>query len=154
MRIETLHHADKDKVENYILELLLWLHRLAIKSKSGIDTGETRSTLKSHVSSTLQTTNQQSTKALPPLLTSDEQQMLQDVSNKICKRGISKSLDFDSLKNGLTENTRLTKSSSYSSTSRSKEYSFNRILSKLPVIDFVIDKKRALDVIDRLDVDR
>jgi len=154
MRIETLHHADKDKVENYILELLLWLHRLAIKSKSGIDTGETRSTLKSHVGSTPQKPNQQSAKALSPLLTSDEQQMLQDVSNKIRKRGISKSLDFDSLKIGLTDNERLTKSSSYSSTSRSKEFSFNRILSKLPVIDFVIDKKRALDVIDRLDVDR
>ncbi|KAG4980797.1 hypothetical protein JHK82_034046 [Glycine max] len=42
MRIETLHHADKDKVKNYILELLIWLHRLAIKSKDGIDTRETR----------------------------------------------------------------------------------------------------------------
>ena len=42
MRIETLHHADKAKVENYILELLIWLHRLAIKSKDGIDTRETR----------------------------------------------------------------------------------------------------------------
>ncbi|XP_014510343.1 uncharacterized protein LOC106769299 [Vigna radiata var. radiata] len=151
MRIETLHHADKDKVENYILELLLWLHRLAVKSKSGIDIGETKSTIKSHVGST---TNQQSPKAIPPLLTSDEQQMLQDVSNKIRKRGMSKSLDFDSLKIGLSDNERLTKSSSYSSTSRSKEFSFNRIVSKLPVIDFVIDKKRALDVIDRLDVDR
>ncbi|BAT73210.1 hypothetical protein LR48_Vigan01g008800 [Vigna angularis] len=154
MRIETLHHADKDKVENYILELLLWLHRLAVKSKSGIDIGETKSTIKSRVGSTLQTTNQQSPKAIPPLLTSDEQKMLQDVSNKIRKRGMSKSLDFDSLKIGLSDNERLTKSSSYSSTSRSKEFSFNRIVSKLPVIDFVIDKKRALDVIDRLDVDR
>ncbi|KAL3021179.1 hypothetical protein AAZX31_05G183500 [Glycine max] len=153
MRIETLHHADKAKVENYILELLIWLHRLAIKSKDGIDTGETRSTLKSHVGTAIQTTSQQSTKALLPLLTTDEQKMLQDVSNKIHIRRISKSLDFDSLK---TDNDRLTKSSSYSysSTSRSKELSFNRILSKLPVIDFGIDKKRALDVIDRLDVAR
>ncbi|KAG5014376.1 hypothetical protein JHK85_020512 [Glycine max] len=153
LRIETLHHADKDKVENYILELLLWLHRLAVKSKAGIDTGETRSTLKSQVGTALQTTNQQSTKALSPLLTTDEQKMLQDVSNKIRIRRISKSLDFDSV---MADNDRLTKSSSYSysSTSRSKELSFNRILSKLPVIDFGIDKKRALDVIDRLDVVR
>lgn len=153
MRIETLHHADKAKVENYILELLLWLHRLAVKSKAGIDTGETRSTLKSQVGTALQTTNQQSTKALSPLLTTDEQKMLQDVSNKIRIRRISKSLDFDSV---MADNDRLTKSSSYSysSTSRSKELSFNRILSKLPVIDFGIDKKRALDVIDRLDVVR
>ncbi|RDX82652.1 hypothetical protein CR513_36537, partial [Mucuna pruriens] len=144
MRIETLHHADKDKVENYILELLLWLHHLAIKSKAGIDTREIRSTLKSHVGTALQTKNQNSTNASPPLLTTDEQKMLQDVSNKIRTRGISKSLDFDSVKIGLTDNDTLTKSSSYSSTSRSKELSFNRILSKLPVIDFGIDKKRAL----------
>ncbi|XP_020227406.1 uncharacterized protein LOC109808704 [Cajanus cajan] len=149
MRIETLHHADKDKVENYILELLLWLHRLAVKIKAGID-AETRSPLKSHVGTALQTSNQQSTNAL----TTDEQKMLQDVSNKIRLRGNSKSLDFDSVKIGLTDNGRLTKSSSYSSTSRSKELSFNRIMSKLPVIDFGIDKKRALDVIDRLEVAR
>ncbi|CAI8598953.1 unnamed protein product [Vicia faba] len=35
MRIETFHYAYKDKVEHYILQLLLWLHRLAIKSKIG-----------------------------------------------------------------------------------------------------------------------
>ncbi|CAL5204414.1 unnamed protein product [Lathyrus oleraceus] len=35
MQIETFHYAYKDKVEHYILELLLWLHRMAIKSKIG-----------------------------------------------------------------------------------------------------------------------
>ncbi|KAK7318389.1 hypothetical protein RJT34_03088 [Clitoria ternatea] len=154
MRIETFHHADKDKVENYILELLLWLHRLAIKSKAGIDTGEMRSTLKSHVGASPQKTDQESTNILPPLLTTDEEKMLQDVSKKIRIRRISKSLDFDNVKTGLTDNSRLTKSSTYSSTSISKELSFSRISSKLPVIDFDIDKKRALDVIDRLDVVR
>lgn len=154
MRIETLHHADKEKVENYILELLLWLHRLAIKSKASSDVGETRVSTKSHVGTALQKTSEQSTNASPPppLLTSDEQIMLQDVSKKFRVRGISKSLDFDSVKSGLTDSSRLIKSSSYSSTSRSRELSFNRICSKLPVIDFDIDKKRALDVIDRLDV--
>lgn len=153
MRIETLHHADKDKVENYILELLLWLHRLAIKSKGGNDAGEMRSTIKSPIDTSLQLqkTNQQSKNALPPLLTTDEQDMLQDVSKPIRTRGISKSLDFDT---GLRDNCRLIKSNSYSSTSKSKESSFNRILSKLPVIDFGIDKRRALDVIDRLEVAR
>lgn len=153
MRIETLHHADKEKVENYILELLLWLHRLAIKSRSGSDAGEMRSATKSHVGTAPQKTHQQSANATPPLLTTDEQIMLQDVSNKIRVRGISKSLDFDRVKTGLTDNSRMVKSSSYSS-SRSNELSFNRILSKLPVIDFGIDKRRALDVIDRLDVTR
>ncbi|XP_068482731.1 protein PSK SIMULATOR 1-like isoform X2 [Phaseolus vulgaris] len=34
---ETFHHADKDKVDHYILELLLWLHRLAIRRKTDCD---------------------------------------------------------------------------------------------------------------------
>ncbi|CAI0421903.1 unnamed protein product [Linum tenue] len=33
IRIESLHHADKEKTETYILELLLWLHHLVSKSK-------------------------------------------------------------------------------------------------------------------------
>jgi hypothetical protein len=156
MRIETFHHADKEKVENYILELLLWLHRLAVKSKAGGDVGEVKSVIKSHVGTVLQKTNKQSTNTVSPLLTTDEQIMLKDVSNKIPVRGIikSKSLDFDSLKMELTDNSKLIKSSSYSTTSRSKELSFNRIHTKVPVIDFCIDKKRALDVIDRVNVTR
>ncbi|KAE9601344.1 hypothetical protein Lalb_Chr13g0296811 [Lupinus albus] len=52
MRIETLHHADKDKVETYILELLLWLHRLAIKNKAGSDAAEMRPNIKPHIDTT------------------------------------------------------------------------------------------------------
>lgn len=147
IRIETFHYADKDKVEHYILELLLWLHHLAIKNKVGSDVGKVRSVIKSSVGTTLEKTNKQSTNVLLPMLTFDEQNMLQDVSKKIKLRKISKSLDFDSLKNTLGDNHhRLTKSSSLSS-SKSKESSFNRISSKLPVIDFDIDKERALNVI-------
>ncbi|CAI8619223.1 unnamed protein product [Vicia faba] len=156
MRIETFHHADKEKVENYILELLLWLHRLAVKSKAGGDVGEIKPAIKSHVGTVLEKTNQQSTNAVSPLLTTDEQIMLKDVSNEMRVRRISKSksLDFDSVKTESTDNNRLIKSSSYSTTSRSKELSYNRICSKVPVIDFNIDKKRALDVIDRVNVAR
>ncbi|CAI8598951.1 unnamed protein product [Vicia faba] len=148
MRIETFHYADKDKVEHYILELLIWLHRLAIKVKSGSDAGKARPAMKSSVGATMEKTNKHSTN-----LTMDEQNMLQNVSKKSKMKGISKSLDFDSLKPTLSEKCRLTKSSSLSS-SKSKESSFNRISSKLPVIDFDIDKERALNVIDRLDVVR
>ncbi|KAJ1386604.1 hypothetical protein SESBI_40654 [Sesbania bispinosa] len=153
MRVETFHHADKDKVEYYILELLLWLHRLAIKIKAGSDTGKVRSAIKSSVGPPLEKTDRQSTNALLPMLTIDEQNMLQDVSKKTRIRGISKSLDFDNLETRLRENYALTKSSSLSS-SKSKEISFNRILSKLPVIDFDIDRERTLNMIDRLDVIR
>lgn len=154
MRIETFHHADKDKVESYILELLVWLHRLAIKSKAISDDTEVRSTLKSPVGTALQKTDQWHKNAEVPLLTIDEQNMLQDVIKKTRIRGMSKSLDFDSMKSMREKNTRLTKSCSHSSTSRSKESAFNRLSSKLPLIDFGIDKERALDVIDRVDMVR
>nr|KYP40755.1 hypothetical protein KK1_037886 [Cajanus cajan] len=151
MQIETFHHADKDKVEYYILELLLWLHRMVIRSKAVSDASKVRSAIKSPVGAALQKTNKQSINAATlSLLTIDEQNMLQDVKNKISARRISKSLDFDSANIRFRENCRLTKSRSHSS-SKSKEMSFNRILSKLPVIDFDIDKERALNVIDRLD---
>ncbi|KAI5404884.1 protein PSK SIMULATOR 1 isoform X1 [Lathyrus oleraceus] len=154
MRIETFHYADKDKVEHYILELLLWLHRLAVKVKSVSDAGKARPAMKSSVGATMEKTNKHSTNALLlPILTMDEQNLLQDVSKKTKMKGISKSLDFDSLKPTMSEKCRLTKSSSLSS-SKSKELSFNRVLSKLPVIDFDIDKERVLNVIDRLDVVR
>ncbi|KAL2347153.1 hypothetical protein Fmac_001153 [Flemingia macrophylla] len=154
MRIETFHHADKDKVEYYILELLIWLHRLAIRRKAVSDAGKIRSPIKSPVgAAAVQKTNKQSTNAALSLLSIDEQNMLQDVKYKISIRRISKSLDFDSGNIRLRENSRLTRSRSHSS-SKSKEMSFNRIVSKLPVIDFDIDKERALNVIDRLDVVR
>ena len=46
MWIETFYHADREKVEHCILELLLWLHRLAIRSKAHSDAiaGSVRST--------------------------------------------------------------------------------------------------------------
>ncbi|XP_054821179.1 protein PSK SIMULATOR 1-like [Prosopis cineraria] len=154
MRIETFHHADKDKVESYILELLLWLHRLAIKSKANSDFGEAKSTLKPAAGTALQKTDEQPKNAEHPLLTIDEQNLLQDVIKKTRIRGISKSLDFDSMNTTREKSSRLTRSCSHSSTTRSKESTFNRISSKLPLIDFGIDKERALDVIDRVDMVR
>ncbi|CAJ1974774.1 unnamed protein product [Sphenostylis stenocarpa] len=152
MRVETFHHADKDKVEYYILELLLWLHRLVIRSKAGNDAGNVRPAIKT-AGAGLQKSNEQSTNVVFSLLTTDEENMLQDVNMKIPIRRISKSLDFGSANIRFRENCRLTKSRSHSS-GKSKEIYFNRLLSKLPLIDFDIDKERALNVIDRLDVIR
>ncbi|KAG2396688.1 uncharacterized protein HKW66_Vig0229630 [Vigna angularis] len=82
MRVETFHHADKDKVEHYILELLVWLHHLVIKSKAGSDTGKVRPTTKYPVG---------------------------DVNTKKPVRRISKSLDFGSVSIRFKENYKLTK---------------------------------------------
>lgn len=136
LRIETFHHADKDKVEKYILDLLLWLQRLAIKSKAGIDDVGVRSMTTSSDPASPPTI------ADTPLLTLSERNMLQLVSKKVWIKGLSKSVDFDRMEVRLRENSRLTKSWSVSSSKR-KDISFNRISPKLPVIDFGIDKERA-----------
>lgn len=39
MQIETLHHADKQKTEGYILDLLAWLNYLVSRSKATADGG-------------------------------------------------------------------------------------------------------------------
>lgn len=154
LRIETFHHADKEKVESYILELLLWLHRLAIKSKANNDFGEPKSTLKPAFGTGLLKTDKQSKNAELPLISIHELNLLQEVTKNTRIRGISKSLDFDTMNSTREKNIRLTRSCSHSSTFKSKESTFNRISSKLPLIDFDIDKERALDVIDRVDMVR
>lgn len=47
IQIETLHHADKQKSEAYILELVLWLNYLVAQSKATSNGGRLRSLLKS-----------------------------------------------------------------------------------------------------------
>ncbi|KAK4477900.1 hypothetical protein RD792_017165 [Penstemon davidsonii] len=50
LRIETLHHADKEKTEAYILDLVVLLHQLISQSRTASD-GLVRSPVKSPISS-------------------------------------------------------------------------------------------------------
>ncbi|KAI5336015.1 hypothetical protein L3X38_026149 [Prunus dulcis] len=159
IRIETFHHANKEKTEVCILKLVLWLHHLACKSKSAANNGDMRSPVKSTAGTPLPLANKQS-KDLPinvqsSVLTTEDQEMLQDVSKRRRIPGISKSQDFDTVNSSLTEHNRLSKSNSYSPRRGSRKLlPFSRLSSGVPVIDFGIDKEKALDVIDRVDSHR
>ncbi|KAH9625940.1 hypothetical protein KSS87_020360 [Heliosperma pusillum] len=158
LRIETLYHADKDKTESYILGLVVWLHHLISISRVTVNCG-TRSPIKSPIRSPNQKTIQlspQKTSCSSPTLTIEDQKMLSDVPKRKLTPGISKSQEFNIAKNHrLSKYHRLSKSSSHSPTRDGKREIYPiRRPSSVPVIDFDIDRVKALDVIDRVDTIR
>ncbi|CAE5959224.1 unnamed protein product [Arabidopsis arenosa] len=95
-----------------------------------------------------------------PLLTTEDQEMLRDVSKRRKTPGISKSQEFETVaKTRLCKHHRLSKSSSHSpmmgEMMKNKKDTFStRRPSSVPIIDFDIDRMKALDVIDRVDTIR
>ncbi|KAM0946319.1 hypothetical protein DsansV1_C09g0093721 [Dioscorea sansibarensis] len=150
IRIETLHHADKDKTEAHILDLVICLHHLISLSRPS--NGNIRSPIKSPVRSPSQNSSLVSLPAKSPMLTDEDQKMLRDVNFRKLTPGISKSQEFDISKIRLRTKSRLTKSNSHSPTSETVKDIFpTRRPSMAPAIDFDIDRIKALDVIDRVD---
>ncbi|KAJ0233878.1 Protein PSK SIMULATOR 3 [Hirschfeldia incana] len=150
LRIETLYHASKEKTEIYILGQIIWLQHLVTKVKSEARVGPRLSPLKSKVQQLI------SEPLSVPLVTDEEQMMLQEASKRKKRTPcVSKSHDFDSEYSRVRKCEPLSKSSEYfRGVRRSKSAAVKRFSSGFPLLDFVIDKEKALDVIDRVDVPR
>ncbi|KAB2603466.1 hypothetical protein D8674_004471 [Pyrus ussuriensis x Pyrus communis] len=145
LMIETLHHADKAVTEAYICQLIVWLHHLM--SQAGAGVGGMPST---PVINRLSTDN---ANCSSPVLTDEDQEMLQDVSKNNLRLGTSKSQNYEAGQTRFSKHHRLSKSCGHSLPSETRKLPFpiQSLISRPRPIDFDIDRIKLLDVIDGLD---
>lgn len=151
--METLYHADKEKTENHILELVVWLHHLVSQSMSCGARSPIKSPIRSPNQKTTLNLGGQKATCQSPTLSVEDQIMLRDVTKRKLTPGISKSQEFEvTARSRLSKHNRLSKSSSLSPTRETKREIYStRRPSSVPIIDFDIDRIKALDVMDRVD---
>ena len=136
MRIETLYHADKEKTEACIFELLVWLHSLISQARYG------------GVASSSNPPNHRSRSSM---LSVKDKEMLANVGGNVFKTGV-RSKNFAASKTKISKLNRLTKSSrEYPMSGATKKDPIVRWPSCDPVIDFDICWIKTLDVIDGLE---
>ncbi|XP_052305255.1 protein PSK SIMULATOR 1 isoform X4 [Populus trichocarpa] len=166
IQIETLHHADKEKTEAYILEQLLWLHHLVSKTKSVSSGVSIKSPAKSAIGTQGQKSNQKQEQESPnaadlpdavtsnaPPPTTEDQKILQDASEENQIEENSKSQDINSVDTKLREDGGLSTTNNNSPRRKSEDSAtVKNVPSALPIRDIGIDKEEELDKIDRVDV--
>lgn len=144
IRMETLHHADKEKTEAIILDLVVWLHHLI--SKCRITNGGNHSLIKSPISIPVPTQKRTAASSVPQKLTKEDRKTVQeDKRGKLTlEDGNDQELSFP--KPRLTKHDGSSTSSGNSSVRGSrKKISATRRPAVTPLTDFDIGKDENLE---------
>lgn len=152
MQIETLHYAEKQKTDAYLIDLLLWLNHLISQSKAAINAANVKPSIKPAIPSPFQEANQlplqKDAKSESPNLCVEDQETVQKASNKELEQGMSMSEDTNSVDNSSEELDQTHEISSYSGTGESNELS---PANTHPSTDFDHDTEKKLDATHRVD---
>ncbi|KAK3007409.1 hypothetical protein RJ639_017080 [Escallonia herrerae] len=150
IRIDTLHHADKQKTEAYILELMAWLNHLVSRSKVVGNGGSIRSPIKSPTVPTHQENNHlltnETANASSPLPKVEDQEIIYKERTQETVREIQ---DFESVKSGIRKHEEQMESNDDSTTRGSNNFlTAEGESSSIPVVGVDI---KAVDVLCRVD---